>query len=218
MQQPADDFRATVIGSKTIIDLFYITNELTYIILVDEFSQLVMVQHLKRKSTDVILEAIRHFKAQFQLYNHKLLSIYSDHEQCFVSLEATLATMGIKLILCAPQNHMGLAEVKIKQIKNKFLAIIHSLPYVLPFCFSTYLIYWITQSINTLASTKHDSSPRLLFTNGAMKACNLTGHFGQIAAFTRPNRDNKLVLVYTQYGMLILKPYNPKEICFLIML
>jgi hypothetical protein len=75
----------------------------------------------------------------------------------FNHLTAFINSQACQHDVCGAGTHVGIVENKIKCIKNRGRAIIHSLPYVLPSTLIRYLVYFATQSVNMIL-TKNSTS------------------------------------------------------------
>lgn len=108
--------------------------------------------HLKGRTLSILRNAIQRLLSYFKGFGFGFRGFHVDGEGAIVALEQELNNMGIQLNVTAKQP-VPLAEVKIKQIKERARGIIAVNPFTLCATFLVYLIAFITFGINCVPSS-----------------------------------------------------------------
>ena len=108
--------------------------------------------HLKGRTLAILRNAIQRLLSYFKGFGFGFRGFHVDGEGAIVALEQELNDMGIQLNVTAKQP-VPLAEVKIKQIKERARGIISVNPFTLCATFLVYLIAFITYGINCVPSS-----------------------------------------------------------------
>ena len=163
-------------------DILFIERKLPFLLSVSKPLNLVMTQPLKGKSTHLIIDAFKTMIDSYVNHDFKVIKISYDSEH---ALEAAVRSIpDVEPSPVGPGQHEVVAESKIRRIKERMRAILHSLPYELPMFLVKYLLQFVVSKKNHLpvsgSGTKY--SPREIFTGvGGDAKRDLRAPFGMYA-------------------------------------
>jgi hypothetical protein len=103
-------------------DIMYIATgkptKTSVLVSVDQKCKLIMASTMKDDTANSIEEAIETFRSKYAMAGHKLKKITFDREPGVVAIENHIQSREIELVLKAAGQHVGLAEVTIRYIKE----------------------------------------------------------------------------------------------------
>ena len=163
-------------------DILYIERKVPFLLSVSKPLNLVMTQQLQGKSTSFIIDAFKTMIDSYTNHDFQVKKISYDSES---AIEAAVRSIqSVEPSPVGPGQHEVVAESKIRRIKERMRAILHSLPYELPMFLVKYLLQFVVSKKNHLPVTGSGTkySPRELFTGVAGDAKrDLRAPFGMYA-------------------------------------
>ena len=174
------------------VDIMFIAQE-PFLISVGKPINLTMTQHLANKSATNVFNALQNMLECYQKHDFVVNKIAYDSESV---LQAAIRNVpGIQASPVGPGQHEVIAESKIRRIKERMRAILHSLPYELPIKLLKWLVQFVVMRKNYIpvdgSGTRY--SPRELFTGIRANAkVDLRIAFGSYAQVDEPYIDNTM--------------------------
>ena len=114
---------ATKPGENGVADLMFIEGrhgvKIPFYVHVDVATKLIMGYAMKDKTYAEALRAVEFIREQHDLLEHKLERLTFDRESSIVAMQEDIEARGIKLILKAAGQKVGLAEVSIRLVREK---------------------------------------------------------------------------------------------------
>eukprot|EP01041_Mallomonas_annulata_P032692 gene32692-55211_t len=136
-------------------DLFFVEGE-GYLETVSTPLYMLMITYLgTTRSAKVILQALKSQIAAYQLENFTVSALLVDGEGGILRIREDIAAMGIKVDATGAGEHVPLAEVFIRVVKERARSILHTLPYNLPHILFKHLISYAVMCVNC---TPHSQS------------------------------------------------------------
>jgi len=144
-------------------DLMYIESITFLILLVDKF-QLLMVQNIPNKKGEVLVEAFKSLNASCLAYGYKIQNIDIDGESGIIHKANEIAALGMKINTHTPGEHVAHIEREIRTCKERVRAEANVLPYLLIEIVLISLVYLCVIMINSVPRRSREESPRQMFT------------------------------------------------------
>ena len=107
----------------------------------------------KPKSGPSLLSALQQQRAEYRSYNYDVKQLYFDSDSALSSVTTEIQNSGVNVTPHGPNQHVPIVERKIRVIKERVRAHLHSLPYTLPYLLLCALVLFCIGRINMLASS-----------------------------------------------------------------
>jgi hypothetical protein len=152
---------------KTItlhVDLLFV-DELPFLVSISDPIGLSMVTKVGARSTEDLTDALSGQIALYRLNGHAVDCVTTDEEAGILSFEATLASMGIRMLKVGKGQHDHQVERRIRVIKERARAIKSGLPYQLNTQMVLFLVYTAVLNVNLVPQYSKGirTSPRQLY-------------------------------------------------------
>jgi hypothetical protein len=190
------------------VDIMFVEG-IPFLISVCQPLGLVMVDRIPDRKLDTLKKALsKHIN---HLHNHNFIvnTLLSDGEGGIAALQDELLANNIKFNPSGPGQHVPVVERKIRLIKERVRAHIHSLPFNLSQSLLVYLIYYVVSRINMLPNHNRmdEMSPRELLTGRKInfETTDLRAAFGDYVHATATNNVKNSMQARTQ-GCIALLP------------
>jgi hypothetical protein len=124
------------------------------IVFVDEFSGHLTVLPSASKAAPHVFQTLYTYISHLNSYGHVVSTIHTDSEAIFISLEARLGSVGVRMQYSPPATHAHRVERYIRVLRERTRCSLASLPYILPKKLFIYLHRSIAYALNSLPNSR----------------------------------------------------------------
>jgi hypothetical protein len=147
-----DHIPKPMISALQNVDIMFVES-LPFLISVSKPLSYTMIDRLPSRTISSVTKTLQNQINKYHLQNFKIDTILSDNEGAIAAMHDILTARKIKFINpSGPGEHVPVVERKIRQVKERVRAHIHSLPFRLSASLLTWLIYFVCSRINMLRS------------------------------------------------------------------
>lgn len=167
--------------------------QVPFLISISKPLNLTMTQLLESKTAASVLNALKNMIECYDKHDFAIVKVVYDSENV---LQAAVRNLnGTPHAPVGPGQHEVVAESKIRRLKERMRAILHSLPYELPIKLLKWLVQFVVMRKNCIPIDGSGSrySPRELFTGIRANAkVKLRIPFGAYVQADEPDTDNSM--------------------------
>lgn len=179
------------IGTLIHADIMFMNNE-QFLIAVDDTTNFGVVQYLRNKTKDTVLEAMQRILNVFTSHGWVPKEVRTDSEVIFTAIEASLEERGIIHTKSPPDVHEKNIERYIRVVKERSRSLINDLLYKLPTELNKYAVTAAVTALNLNANKKTSPVSPVQMVSGKTPNMNNDhkSYFGQIVFCRRPYPDH----------------------------